>query len=170
MKGPSGMAARRGALRRLLQAGRISSQEEIVLRLARAGHRATQTTVSRDLAALGAVKVVDDDGEERYALPDEPAPASGLDELTRMLRQFAVEIEASANLAVVKTLPGSAGPVATALDRARLDGILGTVAGDDTVLVVARDPRGGSPLARRLDLLGGGPATKPASGARGRTR
>jgi transcriptional regulator of arginine metabolism len=163
------MAARRGLLRRLLLERRISSQEEIVDRLARAGHRATQTTVSRDLTALGAVKVVDDGGE-RYTLPDEPAPAGGLDELTRMLRQFAVEIDASANLAVVKTLPGSAGPVATALDRARLDGILGTVAGDDTVLVVARDPRGGSPLARRLELLGGATSTTASSGARGRKR
>jgi transcriptional regulator of arginine metabolism len=164
------MAARRGALRRLLLDGRVSSQEEIVVRLSRAGHRATQTTVSRDLAALGAVKVVDEDGVERYALRDEPTPAGGPDELTRMLRQFAVEIDASANLAVVKTLPGSAGPVATALDRARLDGILGTVAGDDTVLVVARDPRGGSPLARRLELLGGVTSKSTSSGARGRTR
>lgn len=156
MSGASRMASRRGLLRRWLAERAVASQGDLVARLARHGHRVTQTTVSRDLAALGATKTVDRNGDERYVLPDEPVAAAGLEDLARLLRQFAVEIDDSANLAVVKTLPGSAGPVATALDRARLDGILGTVAGDDTVLVVTRAATGGARVARTLERLGGG--------------
>jgi transcriptional regulator of arginine metabolism len=166
MSGGSRAAARRGLVRRLLAEHEIGSQEELAAHLVRHGHEVTQTTISRDLAALGAAKRISDGGRERYVLPDVPVVPSGADDLARLLRQFAVEVEASGNLALVKTLPGSAGPVATALDRATVDGVLGTVAGDDTVLVVARHPNGGAGVARRLDTLLGGPAPRK----KGRTR
>jgi len=162
MSGPSRGAARRAVLRRILEEREVRSQDELTERLARHGHRVTQTTVSRDLAALGAIKTAGDDGTERYALPDAPPVGDGFDELARLLRQFAVEFAASGNLALIKTLPGSAGPVATALDRARIEDVLGTVAGDDTVMVVAREATGGAGVARRLERLWGG---RPTTGA-----
>ena len=160
MSAGSRAATRRALVRRLLDEHDIGSQQELAARLARHGHRVTQTTISRDLAAVGAGKRVASDGHERYVLGDGPATPEGAAELTRMLRQFAVEVAASGNLAIVKTLPGSAGPVATALDRASVDGVLGTVAGDDTVLVVARTATGGAGLARRLETLLGGPVSR----------
>ncbi len=147
-------AARRVVLRRLLSGGEASTQDDIARLLARRGHVVTQATVSRDLAAIGAVKTTGDDGEERYAL----APAAGREavapqELARLLQAFAIEIGHSGNLAVVKTAPGSAGPVAAALDSAEIESVLATIAGDDTVLVVARSAQGGAGLARALDRL-----------------
>jgi len=151
--------ARRALLRRLIAAGEVESQEDAVRLLADRGHAVTQATVSRDLAAIGADKRVDRRGRLRYVLADaavEHAETHG--ELTRMLRAFVVDIGHSGNIAVLHTSPGSAGPVAFALDRARPSGVLGTVAGDDTVLVVSRAPAGGEELAQRLETLleGGG--------------
>ena len=166
MSGGSRAAARRGLVRRLLGEHEIGSQEDLAARLARHGHRVTQTPISRDLAALGAGKRTATDGREHYVLPDGAAVPAGAEELARLLRQFAVEVAASGNLALVKTLPGSAGPVATALDRAGVPGVIGTVAGDDTVLVVARSPTGGTGIAQRLEILLGGPAPR----TKGRTR
>jgi len=157
VSGGSRVAARRGLVRRLLDERAVGSQDDLARLLAQRGHRVTQTTVSRDLAALGALKRTDDDGAERYVLPDGPPAPAGADDLARLLRQFAVDVAASGNLAVVKTLPGSAGPVATALDRAGIEEIVGTVAGDDTVLVVVRGARGGPAVARDLERLLGGP-------------
>ena len=160
MSAGSRAGARRGLVRRLLDEHDIGSQQELAALLARHGHGVTQTTISRDLAALGAGKRLASDGRERYVLGDGPIAPTGAEELSRMLRQFAVEVAASGNLALVKTLPGSAGPVATALDRANVDGVLGTVAGDDTVLVVARTATGGAGLARRLGTFLGGPVSR----------
>jgi transcriptional regulator of arginine metabolism len=144
-------------LRRLISERRITSQDELVALLERGGHPVTQTTVSRDLATLGIEKVQDEDGGVVYALPAPglaPDPAS--DELRGLLQAFALEIEHSRNLAVVKTRPGSASPIASALDRDPPEGVLGTVAGDDTVLVVTRNEDGGARLARNLRRLIGG--------------
>ena len=147
----SRVSARRLLLRRMLQQGGVSSQEDAVDALARDGHRVTQTTVSRDLAALGARKGDDD----VYRLPD--AERSGMiAELGDRMRQFVVGIEASANIVVIHTPPGSAHAVAVALDGAResgeLDAALGTVAGDDTLLVISRSSSG-TRLKRRLERL-----------------
>jgi len=133
--------------------GSIGSQDDAVRLLGRRGYPVSQATVSRDLAAIGAGKRGDPDGEERYVLRRAGVPETGLDDLARMLREFVVGIDHSGNLALIRTEPGSAGPVASAVDRAAPDGVLGTVAGDDTVLVVARTARGGAGLARRLQQL-----------------
>lgn len=117
------------------------------------GHRVSQATVSRDLAALGARK--EDDGG-RYRLPEARGAAQGAaDELVHRLRQFARDISASANLVVVRTPPGAAHAVAVAMDGASgpdaaLEQLLGCVAGDDTLIAVARSPQGGAALARTL--------------------
>lgn len=120
------------------------------------GASATQATVSRDLEELGAVKVRVPGGEPVYAIPERPhqqvAPA---DQLRRVLGEWVAEINASANLVVVKTPPGSAHVVGSAIDRAGLDGVLGTVAGDDTILVITTSGTGGSKVARKLSELAG---------------
>lgn len=149
-------SARRALLRGLLTRRAVASQEELVALLRERGHTVTQTTVSRDLAALGAGKVVGEDGGVRYALPGdgEPVGPDALhDDLERRIREFVTAIDHSGNLAVVKTLPGGAGPVASALDARPPAGVLGTVAGDDTILVVTRDLEGGAALARRLETI-----------------
>jgi transcriptional regulator of arginine metabolism len=141
---------------RMLEAQAVTSQAQLVDLLASDGIVATQATVSRDLEDLGAVKVRVSGGETVYAIPqlpkDQPAPE---DHLRRVLGDWVGEIAHSGNLVVLRTPPGSAHVVGSALDRAALDGIIGTVAGDDTLIVVASEQSGGVALARRLAELAG---------------
>jgi transcriptional regulator of arginine metabolism len=136
----------------VLRHQRVSSQEELAELLKRNGERVTQATLSRDLEELGAIKVREN-GRVVYRLPEEP-PA-GDDWLRRMLQEFAVEIEPSGNLVVIKTPPGGANAVARALDNAGAKDVIGTVAGDDTILVVCREGVKGQTVARRLRTLAG---------------
>lgn len=147
---------RQHRIARLLESGPVTSQSHLVELLANEGIVATQATVSRDLDELGAVKVRVSGEETVYAIPELPKErvAPG-DQLRRVLSEWVVEVSHSANLAVVRTPPGSAHVVASAIDRAGLDGVLGTVAGDDTVLVVATERIGGERIARRLSGLAG---------------
>ncbi len=145
-------AARLVVLRRLLAQHEIGSQEELVHLLAERGHHVTQATVSRDLTTLGADKLVDEDGNERYVIAADLERHSGaIRNLARRMQEFVIDIGSSANLVVLKMDPGTASPVAAALDAAALDGVLGTVGGDDTVLVITRDPAGGSAMAQQLE-------------------
>jgi transcriptional regulator of arginine metabolism len=141
---------------RLLQNHAVSSQAQLVAMLAADGVAATQTTVSRDLEELGAVKVRLPGGEPAYALPELPvqqvAPA---EHLRRVLGEWAVEVTCSQNLVVLRTPPGCAHVVASALDRGGLDGVIGTVAGDDTLLVVVAEGRSARDTADRLAALAG---------------
>lgn len=143
-------AARRLVLRQLLERGQAATQTELIAVLRRRGHGVTQATVSRDLAALGASKAGD-----RYVL----AAAGDVDTeaLQRRLQQFVVAIDASANIVVLRTAPGSAHAVGVALDAARSSGmvpeVLGTVAGDDTLIAITRAPQGGARLARKLESM-----------------
>jgi transcriptional regulator of arginine metabolism len=130
----------------------MSSQAQLVGVLAQEGFEVTQATVSRDLKALGASKVRGTDGSFSYAL----GVNQGEDvDLGRTLAEFAGEISWSGNLVVIKTPPGAAQVVAGAIDRSTLDHVLGTVAGDDTVLVVA-DGTGGNRLSTVLERIGAG--------------
>ncbi len=147
-------AARLVILRRLLAQHEIGSQEELVQRLGERGHHVTQATVSRDLTTLGADKLVGEDGSERYVIAADLERHSGaIRNLARRMKEFVNEIGSSANLVVLKMDPGSASPVAAALDAAALDGVLGSVGGDDTVLVITQDPVGGAALAQQLENL-----------------
>lgn len=147
---------RQHRIAKLLEERPIASQPELVRLLAAEGVRATQATVSRDLEDLGAVKVRVPGGETAYAIPElareRIAPE---DHLKRVLGDWVVEVACSVNLVVLRTPPGSAHVVGSALDRAGLPDIIGTVAGDDTVLVVASEDAGGAKLAKRLSSLAG---------------
>jgi len=172
---PVTKAARHAQIAGILERTAVRSQEELADCLASRGVRVTQTTLSRDLEELGAVRLRGPDGALFYALPGEPggpgsrpglaqapaatrpaqAPATRpAQEPTARLARAAAELlvaaEASGNLVVLRTPAGAAQFLASVIDHADWPGILGTVAGDDTVLVIARDPPGGDELAQAL--------------------
>ena len=136
-------AGRRRLIRDLVSSHEVTAQAELVALLAANGVEATQATVSRDLEDLGIAKYRGADGRTTYVLPD----SSGV---AQMLRQFARSIESSGNLAVVRTPPGAAAAVGSAIDNADLPGVLATVQGDDTLLIVARNGVSGSDIADQL--------------------
>ncbi len=126
-------------LAELIRSGAFVSQEELTEKLKELGFAVTQATVSRDLEQLGAVKLKRG-GVLSYALPDQLGAADwSAGRLERILREFVVSIEAAGQLIVLKTPPGSAHLVASAIDHAQLPEIAGTVSGDDTMFVAVRD-------------------------------
>jgi len=134
----------------------VTSQEQLVRLLADDGVESTQATVSRDLDDLGAVKVRVSGGESVYAIPEHPADRMvPVDQLRRVMGEWVVEVESSGNLVVLRTPPGSAHVVASALDRTGIEGSIGTVAGDDTLMVVAAEGTTGENLAVTLRNLAG---------------
>jgi transcriptional regulator of arginine metabolism len=162
---------RQHRIARLLESRAVGNQAQLVELLAEDGVVATQTTVSRDLEDLGALKVRLPGGETAYALPELPTQQiAPLDHLRRVLGEWVVEISHSGNLVVLRTPPGSAHVVGSALDRSGRAGVIGTVAGDDTVLVVVDERHRGSNLAHDLAVIAGleeGPARRtPSSRAR----
>ena len=134
----------------------ISSKLDLVKELEDIGIPATQATVSRDLEELGAVKVRLPNGELIYAIPEYPVDrVLPEDHLRRVMGEWVVEIKTSENIVVLRTPPGSAHVVASALDRAGLPEVLGTVAGDDTLFVVAASSEAGKSLNKNLLQLAG---------------
>ena len=151
-----GKPQRQHRILRVLEDQPVSSQAQLVQLLEAEGVVATQATVSRDLEELGAVKVRIPGGAMAYAIPDftrERAPSD--DHLKRLMSEFVVEVAHSANIAVLRTPPGSAHVVASAIDRSSMPDTLGTVAGDDTILVVCSEQVGGNAVAARLAALAG---------------
>jgi transcriptional regulator of arginine metabolism len=143
-------AKRRQRLIELLRGGMEATQEEIVSRLADDGFGATQATISRDLDDIGAVRR-HENGRIVYALPDRNGPPDGFGK--RIFSELVRSVSSSGNLVVVRTYPGMAPTVGAVLDQAAVAGVLGTVAGDDTVLVVAEEKIGGKKLARDIERL-----------------
>jgi transcriptional regulator of arginine metabolism len=141
---------RQQLLRELLTSADLRSQTDVRDALAVRGVDAHQATVSRDLDELGAVKVRGADGSLVYRLAVDPGPGAARSRLDEVLQRFVTTVRYSGNLAVLRTPPACAHPVASAIDLAELDGVLATVSGDDTVLVVAEEELGGAALADRL--------------------
>lgn len=142
----------------LLSSNQVSSQTELATLLAEEGIEVTQATLSRDLEELGAVKLRGADGGVGvYIVPEDGSPVRGVsggtERLTRLLGELLVSTDSSANLAVLRTPPGAAHYLASALDRASLPYVVGTIAGDDTILVVAREPMTGADLATTIENL-----------------
>jgi transcriptional regulator of arginine metabolism len=149
-------AHRQHRIAKLLTEHAVTSQTQLADLLAGEGVTATQATVSRDLEDLGAIKVRVPGGETVYAIPELPREqVAPEDHLRRVLGEWAVEVVSSGNLVVVRTPPGSAHVVGSALDRAGIVEIIGTVAGDDTLLVIADENVGGPKLAALLRDLAG---------------
>lgn len=165
MTGPTTKAGRHARIVELVRTRSVRSQTELSELLAAEGIQVTQATLSRDLEELGAVKVrAGQGGAAVYLIPEagmpvlRPAavalradePHHGPARLVRLLRELMTGADASGNLAVLRTPPGAAQFLASALDRSGMPEVVGTIAGDDTVLVVARDPAGGPDLAKLL--------------------
>jgi transcriptional regulator of arginine metabolism len=151
-------AARQARIVELVSREQIRSQTELLNLLEAEGIETTQATLSRDLDELGAVKLRGADGGiPAYVIPEGGSPVRGVEggtgRLARLLGDLLVSADASGNLAVLRTPPGAAHYLASALDRAALHDVVGTIAGDDTVLVVAREPLTGAELAARLTTL-----------------
>ena len=154
--------ARHARIAELIRSRSIRSQTELAELLAADGAPVTQATLSRDLEELGAVKVRGADGAA-YVIPEDGNPVLRVAEqaparLVRLLRELLTGTDSSGNLAVLRTPPGAAQFLASALDRSGLPEVVGTIAGDDTVLVVAREPLSGAALAKQLTTWAGSDA------------
>ncbi|GAB2467685.1 arginine repressor [Jatrophihabitans fulvus] len=151
-------AARHARIVEVLARQPVRSQAELAALLDSAGLHVTQATLSRDLDELGAVKLRPADGGlPAYVVPEDGSPITSRTaddatphRLARMVGDLMTSVEVSANLVVVRTPPGGAHFLASALDRAGLPDVIGTIAGDDTILIVTRDPLGGRALADHL--------------------
>jgi transcriptional regulator of arginine metabolism len=151
-------AARQARIVATLASAEVRSQTELAALLAADGIEVTQATLSRDLEELGAVKLRGADGGVGvYVVPEDGSPVRGVsggtERLSRMLGELLTATDASGNLAVLRTPPGAAQYLASAIDRAALPYVVGTIAGDDTIFVVAREPMTGAELATRLENL-----------------
>ncbi len=154
-------AQRQHRISKLLEEQQVTSQAQLVDLLGQAGMRVNQATVSRDLEELGAIKVRVPGGETVYAIPALPTQQVAPEEtLRRVLGEWVVEVDRSGDLVVLRTPPGSAHVVASAIDRSGPADVLGTVAGDDTLLVIAGERKGRAVEARLCDLAGLGDASE----------
>jgi len=147
-------AARHGRITALIRDHVVRSQTELLALLSEGGLLVTQATLSRDLEELGALKLRGvDGGAPVYRIPEDGGPrpmVGGTSRLARLLGELLLSHEGSGNLAVLRTPPGAAQYLASAIDRASLADVVGTIAGDDTILVVARDGLTGAEVGRTL--------------------
>ena len=145
---------RQRAIRDLVEQRPIRTQQELAAALRERGFRTTQATISRDVAELGLVKA-GRGGTHAYAIPPRlrEAETSGEERIRALIHDLPVEIREAGTLLVMRTLPGSAHPLAAAVDRARWPEVVGTIAGDDTVFLAFADKGGLGRVRRRLEQL-----------------
>lgn len=157
-RAPGTKVARQRRILELLTHRAIRSQTELADLLSAEGFTVTQGTLSRDLVAVGAVRLRAASGELTYAVREAEGVDGGRSQarLERLLAELLLTAEASANLVVLKTPAGAAQFLASAIDRAALPGVIGTIAGDDSILLVSRDPMGGAALAEGMLAFGAG--------------
>jgi transcriptional regulator of arginine metabolism len=144
-----GKTFRQGQILRLVTGQRIASQEELRRRLAAQKLRVTQATLSRDVQELRLVKT-HEGYKQPSALPEEPTP---LPPLAHALGEFLLDIRPAENLLVLKTPPGGAQPLAAAVDAAKFPEVAGTIAGDDTVLIITPSKKGREALQKEIEAL-----------------
>lgn len=150
--------ARLHMISQIIEQQDVSSQAELVTRLAQTGILVTQATLSRDLEILGAVKVHGIDGQTRYVIPQdgtgEISKSAGT-RLGRTLNEYMASADYSGNIVMLRTQPGAAGLLASAIDRANLSVVIGTIAGDDTIMIVTKDVEGGQAVCQQLISMAG---------------
>ena len=144
--------ARHEKIKELIQQYDIDTQEELASRLNEAGFKVTQATVSRDIRALKMMKVTGKDGKSRYVILQELPTEMG-EKYTRVLHDALLTIDQGQNILVIRTVPGMAMGVAAALDALNWEELLGSIAGDDTVMCVARTLEEASSVAERLKSI-----------------
>ncbi|QCU77779.1 arginine repressor [Citricoccus sp. SGAir0253] len=160
MSAPATKTARQAAIKEVLASTPVHSQAELLDQLRSRGVSVTQGTLSRDLVELGAYRVRSDAGQLAYTVPPEGplgaevpsrrGPEAMEQRLAGLCRDLLVSAESSANLVILRTPPGAAQFLASVVDQARLPEVLGTIAGDDTIMVVTRAPDGGVAVAGRF--------------------
>lgn len=160
MSVPATKTARQATIKAVLSSTSVHSQAELMDHLNSQGMTVTQGTLSRDLMDLGAVRIRVDGGQLVYTVPEEgPSKQERFSSrnleaqelrLASLCRELLISAEASANMAVLRTPPGAAQFLASVIDQSRLDDILGTIAGDDSILVISRAPDGGADVAERF--------------------
>ena len=146
---------RQEKIREIVEKNVIETQEELTEFLRREHIKVTQATVSRDIKELMLVKVPTGDGRSRYAFPKSEGGARRENRLEALFADAVTGVDYSGNLVVLRTLPGMANAVASALDTAQWKNIIGTVAGDDTILAVIKPENAASAVAARMKLLSG---------------
>lgn len=142
------VAARRAKAISLIQEGLVHSQSDLVVLLKKAGYKVTQTTASRDLEEIGAIRARNTLGESTYEIRESSDDA--IVRSTPVPSQLILSVDHSANLAVIHTPPGAAQFLASSLDHTNLTGVIGTIAGDDTIILVSKKATGGANLAKEL--------------------
>lgn len=148
------MKSRRlSAIRQVIDREPVHSQEELRQHLASMGFVVTQATLSRDIKELGLVKRAADGAYQGSGNPEINSAASAAVALSRALGEFLISVDAAQSLVVVKTGPGQAQILAIAIDRAKLTDVVGTIAGDDTILVICRDQRSAQTTRNTIDHL-----------------
>jgi transcriptional regulator of arginine metabolism len=140
--------ARQQTIIELAHEAPLPNQHELCKVLAKRGFLVTQATLSRDINELRLVKTI-----EGYVLPADEAPAEPLPAVSRVVSEFVREVRRAQNLLVIKTIPGSAQPIAVAVDAEGWDEVVGTVAGDDTLLVITGNNRSARTLQSRLEAM-----------------
>ncbi len=145
--------ARRRFIRSLIETTDVPNQQAIRESLSEAGHDVTQATISRDLAAIGATRVRDDGGS-RYRLVEVAGSGEDRQAMREAIDEFVTSIVVSGHLLVLKVPPGAAQFVASRIDAASVDGVLGSIAGDDTILVITDESENPHAVVRRLEGTG----------------
>jgi transcriptional regulator of arginine metabolism len=145
---------RQSAILELIDREPLHSQEQLRRLLQRQGYKATQATISRDIRDLGLVKRAGDGAYQRSG-PDDASPETALGALEHAAAEFLRTVDRVQQLVVVRTGIGQSQPLAVAIDRARLPEVVGTIAGDDTILVIARSDRRAAELVKRLEEYAG---------------
>ncbi|CAB4596581.1 MAG: arginine repressor [Actinobacteria bacterium] len=142
------VSARRAKAIALIESGVVHSQSDLVTLLKKSGYAVTQATASRDLEEIGAVRARSKSGESIYQISGSTDDA--LARVSPMPSKLILSVDHSANLAVIHTPPGAAQFLASSLDHADLTGVIGTIAGDDTIILVSKKATGGAQLAKEL--------------------
>lgn len=143
---------RHRSIMEIISSRRVSTQEELCDALRANGFDVTQATVSRDIKELHLVKIPDGDGY-RYAMPDAAAVNRDQERLHRILKDAVIYMDYSENIIVIKTYPGGAQSVASVIDSSELEGILGTVAGDDTIFIVVKPKEAVTEVVKHFQQL-----------------
>lgn len=145
--------ARQRKIKEIIQNQQISTQEELSQALRRAGFNVTQATVSRDIKELRLIKIARKNNLYVYGLPKEQEIIYNEDRLRLMMREFVLDVDYSENLIVIKTYPGNAHGVASLIDGSKWSGIIGTLAGDDTILLVVKPKEKVKKIMHKLKIF-----------------
>ncbi|MBQ9365620.1 MAG: arginine repressor [Schwartzia sp.] len=143
--------ARQAIIKEIIESSLIETQEDLASSLRKRHIDVTQATVSRDIKEMMLIKVPAGDGSYRYAFPNEKSLAFSRERMARMMEDAVIGIDYSENIIVLKTLPGTANAVASTIDGVRWPEIIGTVAGDDNILVVVKPKRVTEQIAKKIE-------------------